>query len=145
MKTIQVLAIVRNNVLATKESKEFGLLSIKPIVSKSEDKWEIDESITKIAISLFDEKKYSNMLRVNNAVIIVLEYHEDGVTSYTKDDVEKFHTSTGWYVQEIQQVLYVDIDEIRYDVDIRKYLPSIFRGIELQASQSVSGFKSQMF
>jgi len=93
MKTIKLLAIVRQSVVVTRTSSEFGLMCIKPIASKGEDsKWIPNDEYTKLAISLYDSHKYEALLRVNNSIIITLEYHETGVTTFVdKNEIEKFH------------------------------------------------------
>ena len=145
MKTVKVFSIVRQSVVVNRMSGEFGLICIKPIAVKEEEnsKWTPSEEYTKLAISLYDSHKYASLLRVNNSVIITLEYHESGVTTYvTKDKVEKTHDTTGWYVSDVEQAIYIDVDEIRADMNINRYIPSIIRGID---SASIANIKTSLF
>ena len=144
MTTSKLFAIVRQSVIVPRTSGEFGLVCIKPIAIREENsKWVANEEHTKLAISLYDAHKYASLLRVNNSVIITLEYHEAGVTTYvTKDKVEKTHGETGWYVSDVEQAIYIDVDEVRSDMNIDKYIPSIIRGID---SVSIANIKTSLF
>lgn len=144
MKTVKVFSIVRQSVVVNRMSGEFGLICIKPIAVKEENgKWTSSEEHTKLAISLYDSHKYASLLRVNNSVIITLEYHESGVTTYvTKEEVEKTHDKTGWYVSDVEQAIYIDVDEVRSDMNIDRYIPSIIRGID---SASIANIKTSLF
>ena len=143
MTTSKLFAIIRQSVIVTRTSGEFGLVCIKPIAIREENsKWVANEEHTKLAISLYDSHKYSSLLRVNNSVIITLEYHEAGVTTYVTKDEVKTHDKTGWYVSDVEQAIYIDVDEVRADMNIDKYIPSIIRGID---SASIANIKTSLF
>ena len=60
----------------------------------------------------------------------------------SKDEVEKTHDKTGWYVSDVEQAIYIDIDEVRADMNIDRYIPSIIRGID---SASIANIKTSLF
>jgi hypothetical protein len=142
MKTIKVLAVVRQSVSATKRTddgvKEFGLVSVKPLASKVEDgvwvKPEVSESandisLSRVAISKFDTIKHESTLVANNVVLITLEEHIAGETSYDKKGVDTKHLESGWYVSDIEQAIFVDVLEVHESVDMSAYMSALSQGI----------------
>lgn len=133
MKTSKFLVAVRSYSLeVSKEESNYYKVELQSFARKDEDSnWVEDTSLDMIRVSKSTFKVWmKGKLSPSNILIIGVEHRIAGVTSYIKDEVQKFHTVTGREAISVLQATLYDIVDVSRNVDIEDYKQLMFQSIK---------------